>query len=173
MDPCKPNPLKDGTSTRTKPRQESVRERAVRQQQAGERKIRKLSPWNVFQRSEMEGRSFTKDAYAAEVKRLGVVWRGMSDDDKEPFQIEALHQQEQLDRLEEQPLAPATAQTASGGPEPQVEVWQNAAKKRSYRRLLLNKAEFEGHAVWNHRTCFGDSVSTWLGNRLPVTVEIC
>ena len=105
----------------------------------------------------MQGKSFSKDEYQDEVKRLSTAWGEMSADDREAYAIEAHYQQARLDELETQPLQTASAGAKLGGAA-EEEVWRNAAKKRSCRRLRLNQAGFEAHDVWNQPTSFGDSL---------------
>ena len=79
----------------------------------------------------------------------------MTPDEKEPFKVEAAHQQQVLDKLEEQAL-PSAADKEAGRTEGS-EAWRNASKKRSLRRLDLNMASYEEHPIWQLETQLGDS----------------
>ena len=108
----------------------------------------------------MQGKRFSAAGYNAEVKRLSGVWRDMRDEDKEAYKVEALHQQSLLDELETKPL-PLTVAV----PRQEPEIFRNAAKKRSARRLLINKSAYQGHTLWDQPTVFGDGSSvslTWM-----------
>lgn len=128
-------------------------QRAGRIKQAETRKIRKLSAWNVFQREKMSGHSFTGDEYKQKMKDISAEWKSMSNEDKEPYQVEAEHQQNLLDDLSETPL-PVGCQSSCAD----QNVWKNAAKKRSMRRLALNQAAFSSHGIWDQITQLGDSI---------------
>lgn len=130
-------------------------ERNGRIKQAETRKIRRLSAWNVFQREKMSGHNFTGDEYKRKLKDISAEWKSMSNEDKEPYQVEAEHQQNLLDDLSATPL-PAGRQSSSA--DQNQNVWKNAAKKRSMRRLALNKAAFSSHGVWDLPTQLGDSI---------------
>ena len=77
----------------------------------------------------------------------------MSNEDKEPYQVEAEHQQNLLDDLSETPL-PVGGKSSCAD----QNVWKNAAKKRSMRRLALNQTSFSSHGVWDQITQLGDSI---------------
>lgn len=77
----------------------------------------------------------------------------MSNEDKEPYQVEAEHQQNLLDDLSETPLPVGGSASCAD-----QNVWKNAAKKRSMRRLALNQASFSSHGIWDQITQLGDSI---------------
>ena len=91
----------DGSSTRTRPRQESAVGKAQRLKQAETRKIPKMSPWNAFQRAALQGKKLNKQQYAEAVSELSTRWKEMTAQDKEAYAVEASHQQGLLDELED------------------------------------------------------------------------
>ena len=144
----------DPSNKRALTSRESKEERAARIQKAETRKIRKLSGWNVFQRENMEGLSLTAEGYQQKVKELSQKWRAMSVEEKERFQIDANYRQSRLDTLAETPLPSQKAQNA--GACDQEDVWRNAAKKLSCRRLALNVKDFQSNSLWDLTTQLGD-----------------
>lgn len=127
----------------------------ARLQKAKTRKIRKLSAFNVFQRESMKNHSLDKEQYRAFIKDLGKQWREMSKERKNDYQLQADHQQQLLDDLESKPLPTETANF-----DDESDIWHNAKKKRSIRRLDANRQNFREHNVWNLRTQYGDSLLT-------------
>lgn len=84
-------------------------------------------------------------------------------EDKEPYIIQAAHQQALIDDLATKPLEDAA--TKKNRTELPMEedgdevnqVWKNASKKISCRRLMLNKEAFRDHPIWQTASQFGDS----------------
>ena len=142
----------DPSNKRALTSRESKEERSVRIQKAETRKIRKLSGWNVFQRENMEGLVLTREGYQQKVKELSQKWRAMSVEDKGRFQIDANYRQNRLDQLAQTPLPSKTAGACD-----QENVWRNAAKKLSCRRLALNVKDFQSSSLWDLPTQLGDS----------------
>ena len=154
---------------------ETLQEKRARVEHAEKRKVRKLSAWNAFQRSELQGKSLTGLEWKAFVKEVGKKWARMSKDERRPYVLEAEVQQSRLDRLAEMPLqsqseAKSNDAALQGSPEARDDsanpstssvagddVWRNAAKKLSCRRLVLNKQALGNHSIWNLPTQCGDS----------------
>ena len=141
--------------SRTMTRRETPQEREARLCKAKGRSIRKLSAWNVFQRSKLKGRHLQGEAYHAEIKEISRQWRSLSAEAKEEYQVEAEHQQALLDALETTPLAVEAADDSERANTTDG-VWRNAAKKRSARRLDLNEAAFRDNILWSLPTQLGD-----------------
>eukprot|EP00438_Fugacium_kawagutii_P034009 Skav211224 [mRNA] locus=scaffold934:287200:291877:- [translate_table: standard] len=136
---------------------ETLEEKGARIQKATSRKIRTLSGWNVFQRLELENKSLSREAYADQIKTLSQRWRAMSPEEKEVYQVEALHQQSKIDELAQKPMPLGTDRSRSPIRDQEKSVWDNARSKISARRLLLNEEAFKSHGVWRLPTQCGDS----------------
>eukprot|EP00438_Fugacium_kawagutii_P003694 Skav206834 [mRNA] locus=scaffold3672:211538:213768:- [translate_table: standard] len=152
------NPAKDNPASGLHTSRETAGKRQLRLQHAETRKIRRLCGWNVYQRSELERQSVGKEEYKTRVKELGVRWRSMTDEEREPYNLEAELQQNRVDTLAKKPLPNATQQCSDGVVENEETdgVWRNARKKVSLRRLSLNINSFKNHELWNLPTQFGD-----------------
>ena len=104
----------------------------------------------------MSGRSLSKEEYQAEIKRVSNEWKNISPEMKEDYRVKAEHQQTLLDKLEGEPL-PVQGAGMDASVEPEDGAWKNAAKKRSARRLEVNRQAFQAHNMWDLQTQFGDS----------------
>lgn len=139
-------------------------ERQARIAKAESKKVRRLSAWNVFQRSRMEGLTLSQDQYQQQVKALSREWRRLDPDAKSAYQVEAELQQARLDELSTQPLPSADAIACGGRDVCAERVWRNATKKVSVKRLAINQQAFAEHALWSTPTQLGDStLALWYG----------
>lgn len=139
---------------------------------ATKRKVRALSAWNVFQQEQMQqsSQSLTPDEYRVFVKEVSQKWRQLSAEERQPYQIEAEHQQQLRNKLAETPLAPKADSASVGNSDInqsqkdrqdlEDKVGQRACKKLSARRLMLNKQAEQDHSLWTSSTQYGDSYST-------------
>lgn len=84
------------------------------------------------------------------------MWTSMSREEKDAYRVEAEWQQQQIDCLAQQPLQ--TAKERADGVRPVGnDVWRNAQKKISCRRLTINQRSLETCGLWDFPTQFGDS----------------
>ncbi|CAK9033352.1 PARP-type domain-containing protein (Fragment), partial [Durusdinium trenchii] len=107
----------------------------------------------------MSKKTLTQDEYKSEVKALGARWKALSADEKADFNVLAAHQQSMLEELAHKPLPtkPESGIAPTTGEADQLDVWRNAQKKRSARRLDINSEAFERHPIWDSPTQLGDS----------------
>ena len=142
---------------RTRTTRETMEEKQSRVAHAQKRKIRRLCGWNAYQRHRLEGMSLSLVDYKEKVRQISQDWRNMSQEDRDAFEIEAQQQQHRLDDLSQQPLPSATG-ASNQQEDPTTNCWRNGAKKRSARRLLVNKSAFASHTLWDLPTQYGDSL---------------
>lgn len=139
---------------------ESETQKRARIIKSQKRKIRRLSGWNAFQRLGMTGKSLPTHEYKRRVAELSKEWRATNQADREAFELEAQHQQQELSRLAQTPLPSKMKREAEKAQGADVAadaaVWKNATKKLSSRRLLLNKEAFNQHSLWDLPTQFGE-----------------
>lgn len=131
---------------------ESVEEKQERIKQASSRCPRALSGWNVFCREKMTGSSLTTHEYKSEIKQLGPIWKSMSAEEREPFMIQAQHEQLQREELVHKPLPPK----GEGKTELELQVGRAGCKKLSIKRLEANEQAFNEHPAWLGATQLGD-----------------
>ena len=143
---------------------ESQLERDTRIQHAKGRRIRRLCGWNVFQRSHFEGAPTAPSEWKTKQKEASNLWRSMSREEREPYEIHAQAEQAKIDALANKPLPSKQEVTGAAGAidlsaddDDGAGVWRNAAKKISCRRLALNNDSFSSHPFWSLPTQFGDS----------------
>ena len=134
---------------------ETDAEKRARFNHAATRKIRKLSGWNVFLKQQVQGESLDMGDYTRRVKDASKLWKTMSQDDKEAFEVEANHQEKLRGELAQQPLSAGHAAKAPTALEKAV--GHNSCKLLSARRLKLNDEQFDCHSVWDLATCMCDS----------------
>ena len=147
---------KDGRhGNRTREAHETEAVKAERFETASTRKMRKLSGWNVFCRSRMEGESCNLEEYSNRVKRLANEWKTLSADEKSVFEVEAQHQEVLRSQLAFTPLS--TGKAAKGNTVLEAQVGRKACKRLSARRLRINDDQFAKHPMWSLPTCFCDS----------------
>ncbi|CAK9064265.1 unnamed protein product [Durusdinium trenchii] len=138
--------------------QETPAEKTARLEKATSRKLRSLSGWNVFQKCHMEGAACNPSEYRIKLKEISAAWKALDAAGKEPYNIQAAHQQELRNRLAEEPLAAQTAQAGTAeirALESQVD--RNARKKLAARRLQLNVQAEAQHSWWTAPTQYADS----------------
>lgn len=109
----------------------------------------------------MSKKTLTQDEYKSEVKAPGARWKALSADEKADFNVLAAHQQSMLEELAHKPLPtkPESGIAPTTDEADQLDVWRNAQKKRSARRLDINSEAFERHPIWDSPTQLGDSLS--------------
>ena len=134
---------------------ETPLQRQTRLQQAKERKIRKLSPWNIYQREALAGKHLGQNEYKEEVAKLGRQWQAMSSEQRQPYRLEAEQMEGRLQELEQTGLVAANT-AGSQGPENIESSLPHACQKRSFRRLDSNRTAFHGHELWHMPTQLGD-----------------
>lgn len=135
---------------------------------ARERKVRKLSGWNAFQRHRTAGLQLSQHDYDKKIKELSREWRRMSAELKDEFRIEAEWQQVQIDDLTERPL-PAKDEQETEAAEA---VWKNAKKKISVKRLARNEEALENHRLWDMNAQMGDCALANACVFLPTPVQL-
>lgn len=155
---CNSKPRKASTdSRRTTSRKplESQEAKQLRIADSRTRKTRAISGWNVFQRTELEGKACSTTEYKAAVKEISAKWKSMTDAEGSPFVLRA--QQEQLDRedVSQTPL-PLKGEGLS---ELELKVGRKGLKKCSSKRLAVNEMQFQDHQIWNAPTQLGDGLS--------------
>lgn len=146
-------------SSRQMTSRESQQERDQRIHKAQTRKIRRISGWNVFQRSKMEGSTVKKGEFKERLREIAKEWKQMNPEDRSAYEAEAAFQQDRIDSLAATPLPSKQEKDQSGGGIDKEEVWRNAKKKISCRRLAVNTQCFSDHSLWDLVTQFGDSPS--------------
>jgi|Cyp1metagenome_2_1107374.scaffolds.fasta_scaffold16542_7 hypothetical protein len=121
----------------------------------------------------MEGSSLQTGDYKAEVKRLGLAWGNMSEEQREAYIIQAKHENLQRSELSELPL-PAKGE---GKSELELQVGRSGCKKISMKRLEANEKAFMEHQSWSHPTQLGDgcleSTMNYLMLMWKVTHNFC
>ena len=100
----------------------------------------------------MEGSSSQTGDYKDEVKRLGQLWGNLSEEQREPYIIQAKHENLQRSELSELPL-PAKGE---GKSELELQVGRSGCKKVSVKRLEANEKAFFQHQSWSAPTQLGD-----------------
>lgn len=106
----------------------------------------------------MEGAACNPSEYRIKLKEISAAWKALDAAGKEPYNIQAAHQQELRNRLAEEPLAAQTAQAGTAeirALESQVD--RNARKKLAARRLQLNVQAEAQHSWWTAPTQYADS----------------
>lgn len=81
----------------------------------------------------------------------------MSQEEKEAYQVEAVHQQSKIDELAQKPMLVGKDRSRSQEDDREKSVWSKAKRKISARRLQLNQDAFRSHEVWRLPTQLGDS----------------
>eukprot|EP00438_Fugacium_kawagutii_P026553 Skav203811 [mRNA] locus=scaffold1236:353221:355548:+ [translate_table: standard] len=148
---------KDGKHPgRTRGELETAQQKEHRLQHAANRKIRRLSGWNIFVKMSLEGQSLSPDEYKHQMNsELPRQWQTMSQDDRDAFHTEAARQEELRFDFANTPFEAGQENVFST--EIEKEIGRNSAKLFSARRLLLNESQYENHAIWKLPTCLGDS----------------
>lgn len=119
------------------------------------------------------GRSLPKDEYKAKLKQISLEWKSLSPAEKEAFEVEAQHQQGQIDDLAQRPLQTAKDKKEAGDSMAgDGEVWRNAAKKISCRRLAINQNSLETFGLWDLPAQFGDSLSVHSCSQVPFPCDV-
>ena len=72
---------------------------------AESRNLRALSGWNVFQREGLGGKQLGLAEYNNAVKTLSHQWRQMTDEQKQPYEIQAVHEEHVRSRVAESGLS--------------------------------------------------------------------
>jgi hypothetical protein len=115
-------------------RYESQPHKDARLQKAATRTLRRISGWNVFQRSKFKGQALSVVAYKAAVAELSKQWnREMSDEDKAKYCLQAEYENTCRDQLQLEPL-PTVSDTHSDDALGAV-VGKRACKKISFKRM--------------------------------------
>ncbi len=117
----------------------------------------------MFQRSHFEGAPTAPSEWKTKQKEASNLWRSMSQEEREPYEIHAQAEQAKIDALANKPLPSKQEVTDAAGTidlsaddDDGAGVWRNAAKKISCRRLALNNDSFSSHPFWSLPTQFGD-----------------
>jgi len=137
---------------------ESEVQKANRLDQAAKRKVRALSGWNVFQRKMMsESGALEPDEYKKRVREVSSTWKSYTPEEKEPYIIQAKHEQEAREALSQEPLA------VKGESKSDLEtlVGKSGCKKVSAKRLLVSKEIYQSHEMWSTPTQLGDGAIAW------------
>ena len=146
---------KDGKHPdRTREDLETDADKAARFNVAANRRIRKLSGW-IFLKQHLSGGSHDTSQYTSRVKEASKIWKEMSQDDREAFEIEANHQDKLREELAKVPLSSAGARMEPTNLEQQVGA--KSCKLLSARRLKLNDDQYDKHPLWDLPTCLADS----------------
>lgn len=142
-----------GNQVKVKPA-ETDEQKSQRVQKAMYRKLRSLSPWNIFVRERMGiAGPLSKEQYTQRMKTLSHEWKhNLTEEDKQPFRIQAQHEQKIREDLEQTPLPVK----GDGKSELELQVGKKGCSKVSVKRLALNQESFKAHDVWNSRTQLGD-----------------
>ncbi|CAK9020901.1 PARP-type domain-containing protein (Fragment), partial [Durusdinium trenchii] len=140
---------------RTREDLETDADKAARFNVAANRRIRKLSGWNIFLKQHLSGGSHDTSQYTSRVKEASKIWKEMSQDDREAFEIEANHQDKLREELAKVPLSSAGARMEPTNLEQQVGA--KSCKLLSARRLKLNDDQYDKHPLWDLPTCLADS----------------
>lgn len=128
-------------------------DKAARFQESTQRKVRKLSGWNIFQREGLrDAKSLSPAEYKVKVQRLSNEWKQFSPEQKDPYNIQALHEQECRETLAETPLG----LKGEGKSELELQVGRKGCSKLSSKRLAVNRQQYSSHPFWSLPTKFGD-----------------
>lgn len=139
---------------RSRVSEETPAEKAARTDTAANRRLRSLSGWNIFQKEKMSGLVLNPVEYRQKVKEVSAEWKGLGHEAREPYNLEAAHQQQLRDKLAATPLA------ISQDLETQAlenQVGKSGCSKLSARRLQLNVQAQAGHPLWSVKTQYADS----------------
>lgn len=108
----------------------------------------------------MKGLTLDQNQYRLKVKELGKKWKSMTQDEKQPFHMQAAYEQDLRQQLSETPLATkAEGETKSdeGLKFLEEQVGRKALSKLSSRRLELNIKARKDHQLWDAPGQYGDS----------------
>ena len=128
---------------------------------AESRNLRALSGWNVFQREGLGGKQLGLAEYNNAVKTLSHQWRQMTDEQKQPYEIQAVHEEHVRSRVAESGLS-TTEQIETQHPKLDVsarlaeQVGKKGLSKISAKRLAINEELFESHSLWSGDSQLGD-----------------
>ncbi|CAK9034023.1 PARP-type domain-containing protein (Fragment) [Durusdinium trenchii] len=128
---------------------------------AESRNLRALSGWNVFQREGLGGKQLGLAEYNNAVKTLSHQWRQMTDEQKQPYEIQAVHEEHVRSRVAESGLS-TKEQIETQHPMLEVsarlaeQVGKKGLSKISAKRLAINEELFESHSLWSGDSQLGD-----------------
>lgn len=132
---------------------ESTQQKKQRLQQAASRKVRSLSAWNVFQRERMgESAALHTNEYSMRVKELSREWKSLSPEEREPYAIQAQHEQQCREELAKTPLA----LKGEGKSDLEMQVGRKGCQKVSAKRLVVSNNQYHTHGLWDSPTQLGD-----------------
>ena len=158
--------LAEASSSQTPRRSlESLQDKHGRLQQSAQRKVRALSPWNVFQKEKMEGLQLQPSEYKDHVRKLGTEWKAMSDEEKYVFKVKTQHEQNCRDELASIPLAVRNEDKNRL----EIEVGKKGCSKLSAKRLHVNTDHYQDHFLWKGPTQMGDGHLIKSGHRSAST----
>ena len=92
----------------------------------------------------------------------------MTAEEKEPYHIQALHEQQKRTELASTPLPKA----GEGLTDLELEVGRSGSKKLSAKRLLLNEEQLQGSTTWSWPTQLGDgglSATSYIHDMIDMT----
>ena len=131
----------------------SSTDKAERFQDSVERKVRKLSAWNVFQREGLrDANTLSPAEYKVKVQSLAKEWKQFTPEQKEPYVIQATYEQDCRENLAEVPLG----LKGEGKSELELQVGRKGCSKLSSKRLAINQQQYSSHPFWSLSTKFGD-----------------
>ena len=139
--------------------------RKARVNKAAHAKRRKLAPWNVFVKQQLQQcqKKLNKVEYTEFMKQCGKDWKSMADEDKKSFSVEAAYQQSIREELHQRPLASAGEDPMLQAPDPtpsdsvakmstlalEKQAGKRYCKKVSAKRLLVNSSRASEHSIWS------------------------
>ena len=97
------------------------------------------------------------DEYKKQVRELSSTWKSYTPEQKEPYIIQAKHEQEARETLSQEPLA------AKGESKSELEelVGRAGCKKLSAKRLLVSRENYKSHEMWSTPAQLGDGAIAW------------
>ncbi len=128
-------------------------ERSARIEAMSQKKVRALSAWNVFQKEQLgESKSLEPSEYKKAIAEISRKWRGYTDEEKEPYILQARYEQECRDSLSQTPLS----LKGEGNTELEMQVGRSGCKKLSSKRLKVNYEQYQSHTLWEMPSHLGD-----------------
>lgn len=117
---------------------------------------RRLSAWNMFQRSKMKGQSLTKVEWKSELRAAGRAWVTMDQEQRAEYKAAAGIAQHNQDTLISEPLPTREAQQ---GAEQALTVSKRFFHRANWARLLLNEKQKADHVAFKSQSLFDSKYS--------------
>eukprot|EP00438_Fugacium_kawagutii_P030579 Skav232834 [mRNA] locus=scaffold2600:228035:233309:- [translate_table: standard] len=114
---------------------------------AANRKLRRISAWNVFQRERLQSMEgiLSPQQFKDAVAKLSKEWASLPEDEKEAYTSQAQYEESKRREVMSTPLASSTCKAS---PVEESKVSRSALKKLSVARLSHNFMDYENHPMW-------------------------